>query len=999
MDHRDLAWSFQSLGGSGRGAEFAAFQQQLGIEPNGLLAWADLGSELLIRALEARFDGVGLPENTIVFTPDHSDEWWTKDQRYWMAMRSFIKTSDASIDQATSAACDRVRSLRRAMIADLEAGRHMFVFRDMHRNLTAAEVERLHRAVRAYGDGTVFYVRYADEVHPAGSVVASQPGLLIGYLDHFTFSADNQRIGSADGAWLALCERACQLHERPGPQGFDGNDAAFAAHPGATAPMAHPGATAPMARPGATAPMARPDATAPMAHPIATAPIASPTATAPVDTPTAAAPATPVRLAQVRPARQIVLIGNCQMQAMAGLYKRFVAGRSGDVMQHVPSYQDLTNQHRDAIQRADIVVEQLFDLQPQAETGDLSTTTPRIFIPMVTAAFLWPFAGSPHPKNVGTPFLAGGPYGGEAADSYLNRLIVSGVDPDEAADTYTDLDVNSRVNLDRLFEIVMDRQRSRDEAADYRIADIMARHFRTEQIFLSPYHPNVRIATELASRFFQQLGAQPDEIERMRHCTRITPFPKSELPLHPSVCRHFGLDFIAPDRRYRFMNEGLFTFREYARRYMRYEWNEALEEGMHLAHTGQPDAARERLSQAVARSPRSAAGSGALSHVLNNLGQKDAAIAAARNAVEIEPDEASHHASLGSLLGQTGQFDAALDELRSAVAADPVEPHYRVLLAHLLRQCGDVGQACELMREAIRLDPYSATLLADLAGFLEAGADPAGAVAALQDAVAMAPANEAMHHRLAQLLGRLGRVDQAIAVARVAVALAPQETRPRVLLSDLLLQSGNPADALNEAYAAAVNQPDNAQTYGHLGHVLFRVEDFPAAEAAFRRAARLDPRDPHFRHELSIVLLRQQRFDAAIAAARDAAELDPRNPHRLAHLAGLFGQRGDLPAAQTTQRSAVELAPEVVALRVGLSDLLARDGRLDEALAEAGLAVQYHPNSVHALGHLAHVAQLRGEFARAEATLRRALEIDPREAGLLRRMASLQARAQPVVAA
>ncbi len=968
MHNRDLARSFQSLGGSGRGAEFAAFQQQLGIEPNGLLAWADLGSELLIRALEARFDGVGLPENTIVFTPDHSDEWWTKDKRYWMAMRSFIKTSDAPIDQATSAACDRVQSLQRAMIADLEAGQHMFVFRDMHRNLTEAEVERLHRAVRAYGDGTLFYVRYADQVHPAGSVVASQPGLLIGYLDHFTFSADNQRIGSADDAWLALCERACQLHKRPAQQGFDHDDAAFAAHPGAAAPIANPTPSVPIAA-------------------------------APVDTPTAAAPATPVRRVPLRPARQIVLIGNCQMQAMAGLYKRFVAGRSGDMMQHVPSYQDLTNQHRDAIQHADIVVEQLFDLQPQAETGDLSTTTPRIFIPMVTAAFLWPFAGSPHPKNVGTPFLAGGPYGGEAADSYLNRLIVSGVDPDEAADTYTDLDVNSRVNLDRLFEIVMDRQRSRDQAADYRIADIMAEHFRTEQIFLSPYHPNVRIATELASRFFQQLGAQPDEIERMRHCTRITPFPKSELPLHPSVCRHFGLDFIAPDRRYRFMNEGLFTFREYARRYMRYEWNEALEEGMHLAHIGQPDAARERLSQAVARSPRSAAGYGALSHVLNNLGQKDAAIAAARNAVEIEPDEASHHAGLGSLLGQAGQFDAALDELRSAVAADPVEPHYRVLLAHLLRQYGDVGQACELMREAIRLDPYSATLLADLAGFLEAGADPAGAVAALQDAVAMAPANEAMHHRLAQLLGRLGRVDQAIAAARIAVALAPRETRPRVLLSDLLLRSGNPADALNEAYAAAVNQPDNAQTYGHLGHVLFRVEDFPAAETAFRRAARLDPSDPHFPHELSIVLLRQQRFDAAIAAARDAAELDPRNPHRLAHLAGLFGQRGDLPTAQTTQRSAVELAPEVVSLRVGLSDLLARDGRLDEALAEAGLAVQYHPNSVHALGHLAHVAQLRGEYARAEATLRRALEIDPREAGLLRRMASLQARGQPVVAA
>jgi tetratricopeptide (TPR) repeat protein len=945
VGRRELAMKFESLGGSGHGSEFAIFQQHLGAEPDGLLAWMDLGADLLIAALESRFDGVGLAENTIVFAPGRGDEWWTKDTRFWMARRSFVKTDAFSVDQARLEICHRLQSLRDKLIADLRAGEKIFVFRNMHRDLSEAEIGQIHAAVRAYGDTTLLYVRRFDSDHPAGTVEVTAPGLLIGFIDHFAYSPDNQPVGPAEEDWYALCERAFLMCKPP--------------------------------------PIHCPDSTS--------APVMEQPQAPSIPEGSSHVPRVAQRVKGQR-GRQIVLIGNCQMQAMAGLYKRFVAGRTGDIVEHVPSYQDLTAEHRNAIQQADVVVEQLFDLKPQVDTDTLSTTTPRLFIPMVTAAFLWPFAGSPHPKNAFYPYLTGGPYGGEASDSYLNRLIMAGTDPEEAVETYANLEVNSRVNLDRLFEIVMDRQRSRDEAAGYQIADIMERHFRAEQIFLSPYHPNVRIATALARQFFNRLGAQQDEIDRMIDCTRITPFPKSELPFHPSVCRHFGLDWVAPDRRYRFQNEGLFTFREYALRYMRYEWNDALEEGMHLSHIGKLDEARERLTVGIERSPQSAAGYNALSHVLNHRGAPDEAITALQRAVEIEPDSAPYRANLGNLLRQNRRLDEALTELRSAVAMDPVHPHYYVLLAHLLRQRGTGAEALDLIREAIRLDPYAAGLRAELAGFLESNGDLAGAVESLQDAVALAPADEGVHHRLAHLLGRVNRLDDAIEAARAAIELAPASTRARVVMSELLLRKGDPADALNEAYVAAVTEPDSAHAYGHLGHVLHLTGDLLAAEAAFRRAAKLDSRNAHFRHEISVVLNLQQRHPEAIAAAREATELESGNPYRFVHLAALLAQSGDLAGAQVAQRSAVNLQPESVPFRVTLSDLFARDKQLDEALAEASIAVECHPNSGHALGHLAHVMELRGDFDPAEETLRFALTVEPLNEYLLRRMASLRNR-------
>ncbi|WP_158932943.1 hypothetical protein [Acidisphaera sp. S103] len=206
---RDIAIKFESLGGSGHGPEFAIFQQHLGAQSDGLLAWADLGADLLTGALESRFDGVGLEETTIAFAPVHSDEWWTKDKRYWMAMRSFLKTDQVDTDQATSQACRRLQSLRRALIADLEAGEKIFVFKTLYRNLTEAEIDRLHAAVRAYGDSTLFYVRYADDGHPNGTVEAVKPGLLVGYIDRFKLSRSNQ-LSSAPpiSSWLAICRKA-----------------------------------------------------------------------------------------------------------------------------------------------------------------------------------------------------------------------------------------------------------------------------------------------------------------------------------------------------------------------------------------------------------------------------------------------------------------------------------------------------------------------------------------------------------------------------------------------------------------------------------------------------------------------------------------------------------------------------------------------------------------------------------------------------------------------
>jgi tetratricopeptide (TPR) repeat protein len=208
---RDLVTQFESLGGTGHGCEFGIFQRSLGAEPLGLLRWAGLTQQELTEALEKRFDGVGLPEHTNVFVPPDADEYWTTDQRYAMAMRSFIRTDEVTREKVTKMMHKRLQFLRTKLIEDLERGDKIFVYKNLYRDLTDEELGRLHAAVRSYGDNTLLYVRYEQPGRPSGTVEIAGAGLMIGYIDHFAFSPDDQPLESADEGWLAVCRRAFQL--------------------------------------------------------------------------------------------------------------------------------------------------------------------------------------------------------------------------------------------------------------------------------------------------------------------------------------------------------------------------------------------------------------------------------------------------------------------------------------------------------------------------------------------------------------------------------------------------------------------------------------------------------------------------------------------------------------------------------------------------------------------------------------------------------------------
>ncbi|GAN77998.1 WcbI family polysaccharide biosynthesis putative acetyltransferase [Acidisphaera rubrifaciens] len=337
--------------------------------------------------------------------------------------------------------------------------------------------------------------------------------------------------------------------------------------------------------------------------------------------------------------RLIAFFGNCQSGSLCTLYERCVVPITGDRVAYIASYSDLDSSGADTVASADILVNQVLDFAP--DPRQVSASTRVVLVPHVAAPFLWPCSGTPHPSNSPAPYLdPSGPYDAELGDSFLNKLIAQNVPPELAVFEYLAADIPRLRQVDRMREIALDRQRMRDQACGgYGVADLIDSRIASEKLFCTVNHPERMLALRLAAEVFERIGVPGECLDAVEAYTDRL-FPPNEAPIHPAVARHFGLSYADANTRYRFFDEGRFTFTEYAHRYMNYAWNPDLPFGMHLAREGQHEQAIEVLQRAVEASPGSAAGRAVLADLLADRGEIAEAAKLAKRAAELEPTDA-----------------------------------------------------------------------------------------------------------------------------------------------------------------------------------------------------------------------------------------------------------------------------------------------------------------------------------------------------------------------
>lgn len=541
--------------------------------------------------------------------------------------------------------------------------------------------------------------------------------------------------------------------------------------------------------------------------------------------------------------KRIIFVGNCQLIKLSKIYCNTLATGLHGTAYYINPQLELTEADQQALAQADCVVWQIADVTSKVALSIVPAAVQIIKVPLVSAVFLWPFAGRPHPKSQKLPHSPNGPFDPELGDVFLNGLIAEGVEPDEAVNRYLALDFSKRTNLDRLFELWCEAQRRRDQVSGFEMVDLIASRFREEQLFLTPHHPNLSIFNELARQVFHRMGFSKRTIDRVLATLRASPFASDSLPIHPFVARHFGLRWVAEDQRFPLRHEGDFTFSEFVRRYVAFDWNEALAEGIYLSHGQNPALARSRLAEGLRAAPGSATGYIFLSHVSLRSGDAAGALAAAKTAVALEPANYHGHAALGAGLARTGNPAEAEAAFRRALDLGPSAPHTSFELGRLLVDQKRFPEACQVVQDGLECFPH------DLALLLLA----------------------------AKILVELGLLDEAESRLREAIAVKPTAAEPHWQLADVLTLQVR-RDVVANYKALVDSNPGDGNAQAGLGVLRMRFGLYAEAETAFRSAVELSPNEIGSKIQLANAIARQQRVQEALALARDLARDNASDP-------------------------------------------------------------------------------------------------------------------------
>jgi hypothetical protein len=346
--------------------------------------------------------------------------------------------------------------------------------------------------------------------------------------------------------------------------------------------------------------------------------------------------------------RRIVFAGGMQTRALARIYRSEVAAATGDDVVFIGTGAVNTDAARSTLLLADIVAMEVDEDGDAIPAAGLPSQAQIVRIPNLYCDFLWPFAGRAHPRNRGAFALPGGPYPAEQGDRFLDQMATDGLDEDAAIARYLALNVVTEGELDSRLTDRLAILRQLDQAGGYDLAGYIADTFRTEPLFRTRQRLTMPLLRRLVAQLFGKLGVtawNPNSLRRV-------PFPASAQPIHPGVAAHFGLTWVAPGQLYPVNEEGFFSFEEFGRRYLRFEWNEALQRGIQTAKTN-PEAALADLEQGLAQSPDSPLGK--------------LAFAAARRAAGLDSSPADPAAIIDE-----DSYDPALEAAQPS-AAEPAE--------------------------------------------------------------------------------------------------------------------------------------------------------------------------------------------------------------------------------------------------------------------------------------------------------------------------------------
>jgi putative PEP-CTERM system TPR-repeat lipoprotein len=421
--------------------------------------------------------------------------------------------------------------------------------------------------------------------------------------------------------------------------------------------------------------------------------------------------------------------------------------------------------------------------------------------------------------------------------------------------------------------------------------------------------------------------------------------------------------------------------------------------GSLLLRKQNPSAAEALVRKALGARPDRPELLAVLAESLERQGRWDEALDPLLRVIEVAPDVAEYRFAAAQNLYRAAQYDAALAQLDEALALEPLHRAAPLLQIKILLEQQQAGPALALaqtLAKARRDDPYvlNALGLAQLAG-----GDEAAARASFGAAVRADPGFPDASLNLAKLHLRSGATADARRLLEDVVTAVPGHVEGILALAELDASGGDLRGQQRRLREAVDASPDEARFRLALARSYLNNGNPEQARIVVQSA----PERMRRRPDLMLIGGQAQAATGDLEAAIETFEAlrlkSPESATPLFLLAAVHAERGNVPAMEDALITAATMAPESPLLLAALDrgQALYKDPRQEGALLDRLLvATDSNPRLVATKADF--LAEL-GEHERAEALMLGLFERYPEDAGVMRKLVSVQRAGNAVASA
>jgi len=412
------------------------------------------------------------------------------------------------------------------------------------------------------------------------------------------------------------------------------------------------------------------------------------------------------------------------------------------------------------------------------------------------------------------------------------------------------------------------------------------------------------------------------------------------------------------------------------------------------------DAALERAARAEAINPEDPQVAAAYEEALRRAGRGDALKARLAERLAKHPEDARAGAAAAEALLDAQAFAEAEAVLEKSTRANPNAPKTWELLGKARMQLGAHLKAAEAFERARRLDPNRRFLDSLIVRLSVEGGDNARALAAIKRIAGPNASDAQAALALAGMLTERQDPVGASVVLEAALARAPNDAGLRLGLGRVLCSAERWADA--EAALAAIppGAEQRAEALQLRALAALQSEVQGSLDTAYGLLETLRTETPEAdRAALAAQRVRIRRAQTRSADARavlDEARKRWPEDTSLHFLDGmLYEDVGQRARAIEVMQALIAREPEHAgALNFVGYSWAEQNVRLEEAETLIRRALQVSPSDAAVVDSLGWVLFRRGDLTGAEATLRRAIELDAEEGELHFHLAEVLAAAR-----